>query len=86
MGPSYENFRGIVEKLREHDAIRIVQPADLKGELARMLTGTMESQAMGTRAREVFENEAGATERTVQALVEVIATRSPVPVPEGIRS
>jgi 3-deoxy-D-manno-octulosonic-acid transferase len=86
MGPSYENFRGIVEKLREHDAIRIVQPAELKAELARMLAGSTESQAMGTRAREVFDSESGATERAVQALVEIITARSPVPAPEGARS
>jgi 3-deoxy-D-manno-octulosonic-acid transferase len=86
MGPSYENFRGIVEKLREHDAIRIVQPAELKAELARMLAGTTESQAMGARARVVFENEAGATERAIQALVEVVAIRQAVPAPEGARS
>jgi 3-deoxy-D-manno-octulosonic-acid transferase len=86
MGPSYENFRGIVEKLREHDAIRIVQPADLKAELARMLAGTTESQAMGARARVVFENEAGATERAVQALVEIVAAGSPIPAPQGAGS
>ena len=34
MGPSYENFRGIVEELRVHDAIRIVQRAELKSALA----------------------------------------------------
>ncbi len=85
MGPSYENFRGIVEKLREHDAIRIVQPAVLKTELARMLAGAPESQAMGTRAQKVFDSEAGATERAVQVLVEIIATRSPAPAPEGAR-
>jgi 3-deoxy-D-manno-octulosonic-acid transferase len=86
MGPSYENFRGIVEKLREHNAIRIVQPAELRAELARMLTGTTDSQAMGARAREVFDSEAGATERAIQALVEIVAARSPIPATEGVRS
>lgn len=86
MGPSYENFRAIVEKLREQEAIRIVQPADLKAELARILADATESRAMGTRAREVFENEAGATERAVQALVAVVTTRAPVPASEGARS
>ncbi|MGB9031437.1 MAG: 3-deoxy-D-manno-octulosonic acid transferase [Acidobacteriaceae bacterium] len=86
MGPSYENFRAIVEKLHEQEAIRIVQPADLKAELARILADATESRAMGTRAREVFENEAGATERAVQALVAVVTTRAPVPASEGARS
>ncbi len=72
MGPSYENFRGIVEKLREHDAVRIVQPAELRGALVELLAGSTETVAMGVRGREVFESEAGATERAVQALLQLI--------------
>ena len=72
MGPSYENFRDIVEKLREHDAIRIVTPAALQGALAELLAHSTESIAMGGRGREVFEREAGATERAVQALLQLI--------------
>jgi 3-deoxy-D-manno-octulosonic-acid transferase len=76
MGPSYENFRGIVEELRRHDAIRITRASELKGALAEMMAGTAESQAVGARAREVFESEAGATKRVVQALIEVLEARS----------
>lgn len=76
MGPSYENFRAMVEKLREHDAIRIVQPDELKESLAVMMAGTPESVAMGARGREVFESEAGATERAVQALLEILVASS----------
>ena len=72
MGPSYENFRGIVEKLRERDAIRITEPAELKNVLAEGVSGSLESRAMGARGREVFESEAGATERVVQALLELL--------------
>ncbi|MFZ0274877.1 MAG: 3-deoxy-D-manno-octulosonic acid transferase [Acidobacteriaceae bacterium] len=75
MGPSYENFRGIVENLREHDAIRIVQPAELKEALSTILSSTTESRAMGARAREVFDREAGATERAVRALMELVTAR-----------
>lgn len=75
MGPSYENFRGIVEELRKHDAIRIVQTSELKNALVEMLAGTTESRAVGARARAVFESEAGATERAVQALIEVLEAR-----------
>jgi 3-deoxy-D-manno-octulosonic-acid transferase len=74
MGPSYENFRGIVEKLRERDAIRIAQPSELKDALRAMLAGTAESRAIGARAREVFEREAGATERAIQALKELLVS------------
>jgi 3-deoxy-D-manno-octulosonic-acid transferase len=72
MGPSYENFRGIVEKLREHDAIRIVELPELKNALTKMLSFSEDSRAVGARAREVFESEAGATERVVQSLMEIL--------------
>ncbi len=72
MGPSYENFRGIVEKLREHEAIRIVGRDELKEALAELLAGAPEWVAMGARGREVFAGEAGATERAVQALMELL--------------
>lgn len=72
MGPSYENFRGIVEKLREQNAIRIAPPAELRNVLAAMVSGSSESQAMGARGREVFESEAGVTERVAQVLLELL--------------
>ncbi len=87
MGPSYENFRGIVEKLREHVAIRIVEPAGLRGVLEELLSGSQASRAMGARAREVFEREAGATQRTVEALLDVLKDRgSAVAREPGVRA
>ncbi|MFP5229057.1 MAG: 3-deoxy-D-manno-octulosonic acid transferase [Acidobacteriota bacterium] len=77
MGPSYENFRGIVEKLREHHAIRIVQPGEVRAALAELLSGTAAAIAMGARSREVFESESGATGRSVQALLELIEASEP---------
>ncbi len=74
MGPGYENFRGIVETLREHHAIRIVQTTELKDALAELLAGSEESRAMGAGAHEVFEREAGATGRAVKALVDLVAS------------
>jgi len=78
MGPSYENFRGIVEELRAHDAIRVVQAAELRDGLAELLSGTAESRAVGERAREVCAREAGATERSIHALMDVLNARLPV--------
>jgi 3-deoxy-D-manno-octulosonic-acid transferase len=72
MGPSYENFRGIVDTLRAHDGIRIVQPSELKTALSAILAGSSESVAMGERGREVFDNEAGATDRAVEVLMELL--------------
>lgn len=70
MGTSYENFRDIVEKLRVNDGIRIVAAEELKGALADALTGS--AKAMGSNARVVYESEAGATDRAVAALMEVL--------------
>jgi 3-deoxy-D-manno-octulosonic-acid transferase len=72
-----------VEELRRHDAIRIAPAAELKGALAEMLASSAESRAVGARARTVFESEAGATERAVQALIEVLEARALTPVHQG---
>jgi len=80
MGSSYENFRGIVETLLRQDAIRIVQAGKLKDALAEMLVSSAESRAVGARGRAVFENEAGATERAVLALLDLVAVAGKNPV------
>jgi 3-deoxy-D-manno-octulosonic-acid transferase len=69
MGPHYENFRGIVEKLRSDEAIAVVEPSALPQVLRDLLTDEDAAKAMGKRAREAFEKEAGATERAVAALM-----------------
>ena len=73
VGTSYENFRGIVETLRARGAIRILKREELSDTLAEMLGGSAGARAMGERGREVFESEAGATARSVKALLQVLA-------------
>lgn len=68
MGPHYANFRAITEDLRAHDALRIARREELAGVLLELLTRTDEARAMGERARRVFEEQAGATGRSVEAL------------------
>jgi 3-deoxy-D-manno-octulosonic-acid transferase len=75
MGPHYENFRAIVETLRARDAMRIVQAAELRDSLATVLSGCAEATAMGTRGREVFERENGATERAIAVLLAVLGAQ-----------
>jgi 3-deoxy-D-manno-octulosonic-acid transferase len=72
MGPHYENFRGIVEKLRAANAILIAEPASVGQALHELLTDQNAANAMGARARLVFEREAGATGRAVDALVAIL--------------
>lgn len=69
MGPSFENFRDIVAKMQEADGIRIVQDRDeLETALIELLTNREQAKAMGERGRRVFEEQQGATKRTIEAL------------------
>jgi len=77
MGPHYTNFRAITEDLRAHDALCITA----QEELALTLTGLLQKPnvaiAMGERAKRVFDQQAGATERTLGAIENLLAERGP---------
>ncbi len=73
MGPSYENFRDVVGGMRAADAIRIVADGEALGRALGELLGDREAaRALGERGRRVFEEQQGATGRTVAALVEMV--------------
>ncbi len=72
MGGSTDNFREIVKAMQAKDAIRIVTAESLPTALIHGLVGDPATIAMGERGRDVFEANTGATERTVQVLLEVI--------------
>jgi 3-deoxy-D-manno-octulosonic-acid transferase len=73
MGPSYENFREIVTKMREAEGIRIVaDEVALEVAFRELLTDREAARAMGERGRRVFEAQSGATGRAVEALVELV--------------
>jgi len=75
IGPSYENFREIVEAMRARDAISIVEGGNLTLALHQAMSG---GRAMGQRGREFFEAQTGATERTLLALKNLLSrTRRP---------
>jgi 3-deoxy-D-manno-octulosonic-acid transferase len=73
MGPHYANFRAITDDLRAHNAIQIATRDELAQTLAGLLTDVTAARAIGSRARQVFEQQAGATDRTLRALEEVLA-------------
>jgi len=83
MGPHYANFRAITEDLRAHDAVRIAGREELGGVLAEMVRHEGEARAMGERARKVFEEQAGATARSVEALQEVLKASEQGPAVAG---
>jgi 3-deoxy-D-manno-octulosonic-acid transferase len=76
MGPHYANFVAITDSLRKQDALRIAAKDELAAVLIELLRDRTRAEAMGARAREVFEQQAGATERCVEAIRELLARRA----------
>ena len=75
MGPSFENFRDVIVGMREANAICIIEPAIFAETLIALLRNTEEAKALGERGRTAFQAQAGATARTVQALVALLEDR-----------
>jgi 3-deoxy-D-manno-octulosonic-acid transferase len=76
MGPHYANFAAITDSLRSRDALRITEKDDLASTLIELLGDRPAAQAMGNRAKEVFDEQAGATERCVAAILELLSANS----------
>ena len=72
MGPNYVNFRAITDDLLAHNALRIATKEQLTSTLIALLQHFTEAKAMGERARQVFDKQAGATERCVIALRQLL--------------
>jgi len=72
MGSHYVNFRAITEDLIAHQALRITSKEDLACVVADLLENRLAAEAMGERARQVFREKAGATDRCVAALRELL--------------
>ena len=73
MGPHYANFRAITEDLLAHQAMRISTTEDLASALNDLLKNSAAAKAMGERAMQVFASQAGATDRCVKAIQELLA-------------
>jgi 3-deoxy-D-manno-octulosonic-acid transferase len=73
MGPSFENFRDIVGRMQQVEAIRIVRKeGELEQAFIELLTDREAAKAMGERGRRVFEEQQGATARAVEAIVAMV--------------
>jgi 3-deoxy-D-manno-octulosonic-acid transferase len=68
MGPHYANFRAITDDLLAHEALRISSKENLAAALIDLLSDGATADAMGERARQVFHQQAGATDRSVDAI------------------
>ncbi len=76
MGPHTANFRAICDDFLAHDALRIATGEQLAGTLLTLLLDTQSASAMGARARQVFEAQAGATTRTVETITTILRNES----------
>jgi 3-deoxy-D-manno-octulosonic-acid transferase len=72
MGPNYVNFRAITNDLLAHQALRITTKEELASTLIALLRDSTEARGMGERARQVFDRQAGATDRCISALRELL--------------
>jgi 3-deoxy-D-manno-octulosonic-acid transferase len=68
MGPHFTNFRAITKDLLAHQALHISTAETLAATLIGLLQDRVAAKAMGNRARQVFEQQAGATGRCMVAL------------------
>jgi 3-deoxy-D-manno-octulosonic-acid transferase len=76
MGPHFANFRAITEDLIAHNAICITHKEKLAGVLVDLLSDTNAAAAMGERAKRVFDQQAGATIRCMEALKELLSVNA----------
>lgn len=76
-GPDYANFRAIFEDLIEHKAICITEKPHLTTAFLNLLENEAEATAIGERARQVFEQQAGATGRTIASIQELLGVTKP---------
>jgi 3-deoxy-D-manno-octulosonic-acid transferase len=73
IGPHYANFRAITYDLLAHEALRILGRESVAAAMVELLQDHAAAKVMGARARQVFDEQAGATERCVAALRELLA-------------
>ena len=78
MGPHYANFTAITDDLRAQNALRIATRDNLAATLIHLLTDRPAAESMGARAKEVFDQQAGATDRCLKALRAVLAAETGV--------
>ncbi len=76
MGPHYANFRAITGDLLAHDAVHIATQDEPLRSPDRPVAELCRRQSMGERARQVFNQQAGATERCADALRELLSPGS----------
>src|SRR5260221_14054374 len=72
-GPHTFNFREIIRIFAEGGALKITSAEDLPADLLTLLRNADDRKALGIRARELFLQNNGATEKTLRALQSLLA-------------
>ena len=72
VGNHTENFRDIVNLFQSRDAVRVVGPAELPLAFMELISNPAERIALGRRAAETLRAQMGATQRTMQALEDLL--------------
>jgi 3-deoxy-D-manno-octulosonic-acid transferase len=76
VGNHTDNFRDIIALFRSRDAVKVVGPAELPLVLLDLCSHPEERAQLGRRAKETLQSQMGATHRTVEALKQLLASRS----------
>ncbi len=76
VGNHTENFRDIISLFQNRDAVRVVGPAEFPLVLMDLLSNDTERIALGRRGAEVLRSQMGATEKTLQALKQLLEVSS----------
>ena len=76
VGPHTENFREMVALFRQAGALVVATDTDLPQALLNLLADETRRRGLGSRAREILRDNAGATARTIAALEKLLPAQS----------
>lgn len=85
VGNHTENFRDIVGLFQSREAVRVVGPAELPLALMELISNPAARAELGRRAAETLRSQAGATQRTADALGKLLPASAPF-ASEGARA
>ncbi|HEY4049535.1 MAG TPA: 3-deoxy-D-manno-octulosonic acid transferase [Acidobacteriaceae bacterium] len=77
MGPHYQNFRAIVDRLLQEEALKLANGTTLVPILSTLLGDRDAANMLGVHALEVFDSQTGATDRAVEALLALVQRGTP---------
>ena len=82
VGPHTGNFRDIMDLFSGAEAVRIVNAEQFGSELVSLMSDAVERHTLGSRAQEVWRRNAGATDRTLERIEELMHSISSAALPQ----